>query len=87
MDFPSGSDGKESSCNTRDPGLIPGSGRSLVEGHGYPLQFSCLENSMDRGGWWLWATVHGVANSLKRVQTCPPQKAFPDSIILHLSPL
>ena len=42
---------------------------------------------MDRGVWWLWATVHGVANTLKLVQTCPLQKAFPDSIILHLSPL
>ena len=42
---------------------------------------------MDRRAWWLWATVHGVTNSLKLVQTCPPQKAFPDSIILHLSPL
>ena len=38
MDFPSGSDGKESACNTRDPGSIPGSGRSLVEGNGNPLQ-------------------------------------------------
>ena len=42
-----------------DPGLIPGSGRSPREGHGNPLQYSCLENSMDRGAWW--ATVHGVA--------------------------
>ena len=41
-----------------DVGLIPGSGRSLGEGNGNPLQYSCLENSMDRGSWW--ATVHGV---------------------------
>ena len=40
---------------------IPGLGRSLREGNGYPLQYSCLENSMDRGAWW--ATVHGVAKS------------------------
>ena len=44
---------------TRDLGLIPGSGRSPGEGNGNPLQYSCLENSMDRGAWW--ATVHGVA--------------------------
>ena len=47
--FPGGSDGKESASNAEDLGLIPGSGRSLGEGHGYPLQYSCLENSMDRG--------------------------------------
>ena len=41
-----------------DAGLIPGSGRSPGEGHGNPLQSSCLENPMDRGAWW--ATVHGV---------------------------
>ena len=43
----------------RDTALIPGSGRSPAEGHGNPLQYSCLENPMDRGAWW--ATVHGVA--------------------------
>ena len=42
------SDGKESACNTRDPGFIPGSGRSPEERNGYPLQYSCLENFMDR---------------------------------------
>ena len=47
-DFPGGSDGKESAYNARDPGSIPGSGRSLEEGNGYPLQQPCLENSMDR---------------------------------------
>ena len=45
----------------RDMGLIPGSGRSPGEGNGYPLQHSCLENSMDRGAWW--ATVRGVVKS------------------------
>ena len=49
--FPSGSDGKES-CNAGDLGLIPESGRSAREGNDYPLQYSCLENSMDRGAWW-----------------------------------
>ena len=54
MGFPSGSAGKESSYNagdTGDSGSIPGSGRFLGEGNGNPLQYSCLENSMDRGAW------------------------------------
>ena len=61
MGFPGGSDGKESACNAEDPGSIPGLGRSLGEGNGYPLQHSCLENSMDRGAWQ--AIVHRVAKS------------------------
>ena len=59
--FPSGSDGKESACNVGEPGSIPGSGRSPGEGNGYPLQYSCLGNPMDRGAWW--ATVHRVTKS------------------------
>ena len=59
--FPAGSAGKESACNVGDLSLIPGLGRSPGEGSGYPLQYSCLENSMDRAAWW--ATVHGVAKS------------------------
>ena len=47
----SGSDGKESACNLGDPGLIPRLGRSSGEGNGAPLQYSCLENPMDRGAW------------------------------------
>ena len=58
---PGGSDGEESACNVGDPGLIPGLGRSPGEGNAYPLQYSCLENPMDRGAWQ--ATVHGVAGS------------------------
>ena len=50
---------KESACNAGDVGLIPESGRSPGGGHSYPLQHSCLENSMDRGAWQ--ATVLGVA--------------------------
>ena len=49
--FPGGSDGKVSACNAGDPGSIPGSGRSPGEGNGNPLQYSCLENSMDGGAW------------------------------------
>ena len=59
--FPGGSDGKESYCNAGDPGSILISGRSPGEGNGNSLQYSCLENSMDRGAWW--AAVHGVAKS------------------------
>ena len=47
--FPGGSGGKESAYKARDPGSIPGSGRSPGEGNGNPLQYSCLGNSMDRG--------------------------------------
>ena len=61
MGFPGGSVGKESACIAGDFGSIPGSGRSLGEGNGNPLQYSCLENPMDREAWW--ATVHGVAKS------------------------
>ena len=51
MGFPGGSDSKESACNVGDLGSISESGRSPGEGNGYPLQYSCLENSMDRGAW------------------------------------
>ena len=54
-------DGKETACNIGDPGSIPGWGRSPGEGHGNSLQYSCPENSVDRGAWW--ATGHGVAKS------------------------
>ena len=56
-DFPGGSEGKDSACNVGDPGSILG--RSPGEGTGYPLRYSCLENPMDRGAWW----VHGVTKS------------------------
>ena len=56
---------KHPPANAGDPGLIPGSGRSPGEGNGNPLQYSCLENSMDRGAWQ--ATVHGVAKSRTRL--------------------
>ena len=59
--FLGGSEGEESACNVGDQGSIPGSGRSPGEGNSNPLQYSCLENSMDREAWQ--ATVHGVAKS------------------------
>ena len=59
LGFPGGSDGKESTCNMGDLGLFLGLGRFPGEGNDNPLQYSCLQNSMDRGTWQ--ATVHGVA--------------------------
>ena len=61
MGFLGSSDSKESVCNVGDPDLIPGLGRSPGEGNGYPLQYSGLENSTDRGAWQ--AAVHGVSKS------------------------
>ena len=59
--FHGGSVTKESTCNAENPGSIPGLGRSPGEGNGYTLQYSCLENPVDRGAWW--ATVNGDAVS------------------------
>ena len=61
LSFTVGSDSKESTCNAGDLGSMPGLERSPGEGNSYTLQFSCLENPMDRGAWW--ATVHRVAKS------------------------
>ena len=65
LDFPSGSDGKASACNVGDPGLNPRSGRSPRGGSGNLLQYSCLENPMDKGA--RWATVLGVTKSWTRL--------------------
>ena len=59
--FPGGSHGKESVCNAQDPCLIPGSRRSPGVGNGNAFQYSCLENSMERGA--CWSKVHGVTKS------------------------
>ena len=56
--FPCNLTGKESACNAGDPGSIPGSGQSLGEGNGNPLQYCCLENPIDRSTWQ--ATVYGL---------------------------
>ena len=66
MGFPGGSDGKASACKAGDLGSIPGWGRSPGEGNGYPLQYSCMENSMDRGA--QQAIVHGVEKN--QTQLC-----------------
>ena len=61
ISLPGGSDGKDSTCNAGDLDWIPGSGRSPGGGHGNPLQYSCLENSIKRGAWQ--ATVYGVGHN------------------------
>ena len=61
LGFPGNSDGEESTCNVGDPGSVPGLGRSPGEGNDNPLQYSCLENSMNREAWWV--TVHEVTES------------------------
>ena len=63
--FPGGSDGKESACNARDLGSVPGLGRSPGEGYSRPLQYSCLETPMDRGAWQ--AAVHRVTEGQTRL--------------------
>ena len=67
-DSPSGSVSKESTCNGGDPSLIPGSGGSLGEANGYPLQYSYLGNLMDRGAWqamvhWVTRVRHNLATT------------------------
>ena len=63
--FPGSSDGKSLPAHAGDPGSIPGPGRSPGEGHGNPLQYSCLENPMDGGAWW--ATARGVTKTQTRL--------------------
>ena len=65
LDFPGGSEGKASAYSAGDLGSVPGLGRSPGEGNGNPLQYSCLENSMDGGAWQ--ATVHGITRSPTRL--------------------
>ena len=75
LSFPGGSDSKESACNAADLGSIPGLGRSPGGRHGNPLQYSCLENPMDRGAWW--ATIHEVAKSQTQLSTHTPPVSTP----------
>ena len=70
----------------RDEGSIPGLGRSPGGGHGHPLQYSCLKNSMDRGAWW--ATVHGVAKESDMTEmTYHAQHIFITTVITSILPL
>ena len=68
--FPGGAEVNNPLTNAGDTSLIPGSGRSLGEGNGNPLQYYCLENSADRGAWW--ATVPGVTKSWTQLSTHVP---------------
>ena len=82
MGFPVSSVGKESACNAEDPGSIPGLGRSPGEGNGNPLQYSCLENPIDRAAWR--ATVHGVTrvgHDLATKPTNQPRPFFKNKIV------
>ena len=84
MDFPGGLDRKGSACNARNLGLIPESQRFPGEGNGYPLQYSCLENPMDRGGWR--ATIHRVTKNqtwLKEPSTRTPIIQTLTSLLSH----
>ena len=73
QDFPGGSVVKNLPANAGDVGLISGLGRSPGEGNSNPLQYSCLENSMDREAWW--ATVHGVTKVRHNLVTKQQQKS------------
>ena len=64
--FPAGSNGKESACKAGDAGSVPALGGSPGEAHGDSLQYSCLENPVDRGAWW--AIVHRFAKSGTRLK-------------------
>ena len=84
--FPGSSDHKESACNARDPGLIPGLRRCPREGNSNPLQYSCLGNPMDRGAWW--ATVRGitkVGHDLATIHHHPlPFTALPVKVVSQI---
>ena len=80
--FQGGSDGKASAHNKGDLVSIPGSGRSPGEGNGNPLQYSCLENSMDRGAWQ--ATVHWVTKSWTRLSNFSFFLSFFTDFLVHL---
>ena len=77
LGFPGVSDSKEPACNEGDLGLIPGLGRSPGEGNCCPLQYSCLENSMDRGSWQ--AIVHGATKSHTQLSNYHFHSFFNDS--------
>ena len=79
--FPVGSEVKASASNAGDLGLTPGSERSPGVGNGNPLQYSCLEDFMDRGAWW--ATGHGVTESRTQLSTSLIVRRLPSHNLLH----
>ena len=83
--FPGGSDGKESACSAGDLISTPGLGRSSREGNGSPLQYSCLENPVNRGAWR--ATVHGVAKSWTQLSDFLQKVVHDDDTARVLVPL
>ena len=97
MGFPDGSDGKESACSVRELGSIPGTRRSTGKRNSYPLQYSCLENSMDRGAWWLqtmglqrvrhywvankYISSYGWVSVIYYCETSHPKTQWPSKVI------
>ena len=85
--FTGGLDSKESACHAGDLGFIPGSGRSPGEGNGNLLQYSCLENSMDRGAWW--AIVHGAAKNWTQLSDfrfhSPPPNSYVETLTYNMT--
>ena len=82
-----GSEGKASAYNAGDLGSVPGSGRSPGKGNDNPLQYSCLENPMDREAWW--AIAHGVAKSRTRLSnfTSKGERCFPGGSLVKNPPV
>ena len=87
MGFPNGSEGKESTCNSGDPGVIPGLGRSPGEGNGNPLQYSRLENPHGQrslAGYSPWG--HKESDTTERLSTAPPRSCCPQATPTPPSP-
>ena len=97
MGFPGGSDGKESACSVRELGSIPRTRRSTGKRNSYPLQYSCLEDSMERGAWWLqsmglqrvrhywvankYISSYGWASVIYYCETSHPKTQWPSKVI------
>ena len=86
MGFPGGSDGQESACNVGDPGSMPGLGRSPGEGHGNPLQYSCLENPHgQRSLWYYYQLTLQIMNVRLREHNSRVQRVSPAYLIMWAS--
>ena len=81
MGFSGGSDGKETTCNAGDLGSVSGLGSSSGEGHGKPLQYSCLENPMNRGAWWATVQFSSVVQSYPTL--CDPMNRSTPGFTVH----